>query len=114
MYRFLRKDVIFVLREGYCCAIAFERGSGKIAASALDIMESFFPALNCAQGDGGSPLVSNFDTDAYTGREVLQGIVSVHSSVCTNPVYPAIYTRVSKFCNWLLAQTQDEVTCWTG
>ena len=55
--------------------------------------------------------MSNFDTDAYTGNEVLQGIVSGGSRKCANPLQPNFYTRVSMYCDWLATQTQDDVTC---
>ncbi|XP_053123575.1 snake venom serine protease-like [Hemicordylus capensis] len=46
------------------------------------------------KGDSGGPLICN-------GK--LQGIVSFGKKPCTNPSYPAVYTNICKYLNWIEA-----------
>ena len=48
-----------------------------------------------SQGDSGGPLMCE-----YQGRWHLTGIVSAGFE-CGNPVIPAIYTRVSRYIEWI-------------
>ena len=53
--------------------------------------------IDTCQGDSGGPLVCQENS---TAPFVLQGVTSFGIG-CAEPGYPGVYTRVSKYVNWI-------------
>ena len=53
--------------------------------------------IDTCQGDSGGPLVCQ---ENETAPFVLQGVTSFGIG-CADPGYPGVYTRVSKYVNWI-------------
>ena len=64
---------------------------------------NFFLLFFLFQGDSGGPLV----VQGKDGRFILAGIVK-SSYGCGNQDEPAIYTRVSKFRDWINRKIYEE------
>lgn len=74
--------------------ISFPRGRGSLGP---DPRLTGFPTY---QGDYGGPLAC-FIHDCW----VLQGII-IPNKVCARPRWPAVFTRVSVFMDWIHKVTQ--------
>ncbi|XP_053123576.1 gilatoxin-like [Hemicordylus capensis] len=58
------------------------------------------------KGDSGGPLICN---------GILQGTVAFGPKHCTNPSYPAVYTNICKYLNWIEAVLAgDQSQCFPG
>ena len=54
----------------------------------------------CYQGDSGGPI-----SCGVNGRYYVMGAASWVASGCTTPGYPSVYTRVSKYLDWINEKT---------
>ena len=62
--------------------------------------------VDTCQGDSGGPLVCReSDADPY----LLHGVTSFGIG-CAEPGYPGVYTRVSKYVNWI----EEQISSSTG
>ncbi|KAG8187278.1 hypothetical protein JTE90_019167 [Oedothorax gibbosus] len=94
-------EVIFDVTDQEECRRAYERE--------LNITDVYLCAgtadgsKDSCQGDSGGPLVS-FDKES--SRYYLVGVVSF-GKLCAQPGYPGVYTRVTKYLDWLQTNLAD-------
>jgi len=58
------------------------------------------------RGDSGGPLMGNFKNSQGQAYWYLAGLVSYGPSPCGQEGWPGVYTRVSKYINWIESQLQ--------
>lgn len=58
------------------------------------------------QGDSGGPLIAERDDKKYE----LIGVVSWGNG-CARPGYPGVYTRITRYLDWILENTKDGCFC---
>lgn len=61
---------------------------------------------NCSQGDSGGPLIAEREDKKYE----LIAIVSWGNG-CARPGYPGVYTRVTRYMDWILKNSKDGCFC---
>ncbi|KAF2888616.1 hypothetical protein ILUMI_14533, partial [Ignelater luminosus] len=63
---------------------------------------------DACEGDSGGPLIRSY-LDKIEGRTqwYQEGVVS-HGSKCGLHSYPGIYTRITRYVNWIIHQIEDQ------
>lgn len=84
-----KRDVSLTLWDNEECRQSFQVNDSHMCAVATD--------KNSCAGDSGGPLMKQF----RSRHMVLEGIVSVGISNCSDTRYPGIYTRVRNYRHWL-------------
>ncbi|KAK3881875.1 hypothetical protein Pcinc_013716 [Petrolisthes cinctipes] len=92
------QETILMILDSNC--IGF---STQVTENQLCILPAFG---DTCQGDSGGPLVV-FEGSHYT----LVGITSFTFGTCYDINYPTVFTRVSKFLQWIKDNTQDGIYC---
>ncbi|XP_033642454.1 mite allergen Der f 3-like [Asterias rubens] len=64
---------------------------------------------SCAH-DSGGPAVIGYNENMHVNGVTLAGIVSWGFG-CADPVYPGVYTRISKYCDWISNMSEGDVAC---
>lgn len=54
-------------------------------------------------GDSGGPLMGLDQTDRLFPYTYLAGLVSRGPKMCGTPGFPAVYTRIDKYLQWIMA-----------
>ena len=90
-----KQKLTITVKSYESCRKKFDSASVKVAFS--QICAGGEAGKDSCQRDSGGPLLSKTNDDQFT----VHGIVSFGFN-CGQPGWPAIYTRVSEYRNWIL------------
>jgi secreted trypsin-like serine protease len=96
-----------VLKEGNLRIISFEECTGyNRGEKLLSVFDDMFCTLRTdgqsgCDGDSGGPL-----TVPSKGHHIQLGIVSWGLQLCTDPLHPGVYTKVTNYLQWIEYNTK--------
>ncbi|XP_033642455.1 mite allergen Der f 3-like [Asterias rubens] len=102
----LRQVVVTAVRRKHCKNVYTPIGapvSGNMFCAAA-------PGKDSCAHDSGGPAVIGYNENMHVNGVTLAGIVSWGFG-CADPVYPGVYTRISKYCDWISNMSEGDVSC---
>ena len=100
----LRFATLDVFRHDQCRQKYF-----KFLGDGIEINDSMVCAgsdvTDTCRGDSGGPLMYNTNWTQY--RWEIYGLVSFGPTICANPDYPGVFTRVDKHLDWIKRNTKN-------
>ncbi|XP_037959904.1 trypsin-1 [Teleopsis dalmanni] len=98
---FLQEATVPIISNQQCRATRYKDKIAEVMLCAGLVKQG---GKDACQGDSGGPLIVN------EGRFKLAGVVSFGFG-CAQPNAPGVYTRVSKFVDWIQRNTRDGCYC---
>ncbi|CAG7723785.1 unnamed protein product [Allacma fusca] len=107
----LREVEVPIITNDECTSPEFSHYTSREITSNMMCAGYVEGKLDACQGDSGGPL--NWERDDDTSKEGVKYVIGIVSwgQGCARPKYPGIYTRITKYLDWIRENTRDSCFC---